>query len=247
MPAAVATSIRLLETDPDLADGLNPEHAEAATRALMAPLVPLPWRTQREGWGPEDPAGHFGLLIVEGLLLREIELLGTHSAELLAQGDLLRPWDADGEEELPVRATVLWTALEPVMVAVLDADFVRRAASWPTVIAALARRAVIRAKFTALNDAITNVKRVDTRLLLLFWHLAERWGRVGVDTISIPLPLTHETLAKIVGAARPSVSTALGALAERDLLRREEGVWQLSRDAERAFGSTSSPSQQPAE
>jgi len=237
-----ATSTRLLEIDPDLADGLDPDQAEAATRTLVAPLVTLPWRTQRDGWGPEDPVGHFGLVIVEGLLLREVELLGTHSAELLAHGDLLRPWDADGEEELPVPANGLWTVLEPVTVAVLDADFVRQAVAWPTVIAALARRAVIRAKFMALNDAITNVNRVDTRLLLLFWHLAERWGKVGVDWIAIPLPLTHDTLAKLVGAARPSVSTALSSLAERGLLCREDGIWRLSRDAEKAFGSTSSAS-----
>ena len=94
----------------------------------------------------------------------------------------------------------------------------------------------------ALNDAITNVNGVDTRLLLLFWHLAGRWGKVNPDTIAIPLPLTHGTLAKLVGAARPTVSTALGTLAERELLRRDDGVWHLSRDVEKAFGSTCSAS-----
>lgn len=238
-----AGSVRVLDVDPDLAEGLDATQTAAATRALVAPRISLPWRTQREGWGPADPAGHFGLLIVEGLLLREVELFGIHSAELLAHGDVLRPWDADGEEDLPVPAVVRWTALEPVTVAVLDEPFVRQLGSWPPVVSALARRTVLRAKFMALNDAITNVKRVDVRLLLLFWHLAERWGKVGVETIAMPLPLTHETLAKLVGAARPSVSTALGGLADRELLNRDDGVWHLSRDTENAFGSVTSPSQ----
>ena len=73
---------------------------------------------------------------------------------------------------------------------------------------------------------------------MLFWHLADRWGRVGPDTISVPLPLTHDTLAKLVGAARPSVTTALGSLSDRELLHRHSGVWRLSRDARKAFGET---------
>lgn len=229
--------VRILEVEPDLAAGLSEEESAAARSELVAPCVSLGWTTQRDVWGPSDPAGHLGLMVIEGILLREVRLLGTPSAELLAHGDILRPWDADGEQDLPVPASVCWTALEPLSVAVLDANFVRRAASWPHVISALIGRTVVRAKFMALNDAITNVRRVDTRLLLLFWHLAGRWGTVRPETIAVSLPLTHEILATLVGAARPSVTTALTSLAERGLLRRDDGVWQLSRDVERSFGS----------
>jgi CRP/FNR family transcriptional regulator, cyclic AMP receptor protein len=228
--------IRVLEADPDLGMGLTPADAAAAMDQLLAPSVSLDWDAHPHGWGPGDASGHFGLLVVEGLLLREVRLLGTASAELLGQGDLLRPWDVDGELDLPVPAEIWWTALEPVTVAVLDSDFVRRAASWPDVLSALAGRAVVRAKSMALHDAITNLKHVEVRLLVLFWHLAERWGRVGADSIALPLPLTHDTLAKLVGAARPSVTTALGALSERGLVSRDAGVWRLSRDTHKAFG-----------
>jgi len=245
MANAGARRIRVLEADPDLATGLDPAQTVAAERALVVPLVTVDWRTQAEGWGPRDPAGYLGLLVVEGLILREVELLGIHSAELLGFGDLLRPWDADGEEELPVPAHVTWRVLEPVSLAALDPVFVRLAASWPVVLSALARRAVLRAKFMALNDAITNVNRVDTRLLLLFWHLAERWGKVGLDSVLVPLPLSHKTLGKLIGAARPSVTTALSALADRDLLLREEGGWLLSRDVEQAFGPMAATREAP--
>ena len=236
--ATEKSAIRVLEADPDLATGLGATETAAATGELVAPRVSLGWKSHGPGWGPPDPSGHFGLLVVNGLLLREVRLLGTSSAELLGQGDILRPWDIDGELNLPVPADICWTALEPVAVAVLDANFVRRVAPWPEVLSGLARRAVIRAKSMALNDAITNLKRVEVRLLVLFWHLADRWGRVGPDTISVPLPLTHDTLAKLVGAARPSVTTALGSLSDRELLHRHSGVWRLSRDARKAFGET---------
>ncbi len=238
--AGTAQRIKVLEADPDLGEELDPDARTEARAVLTAPCVSLEWKFRQEGWGPADPAGHFALLVVEGLLLREVRLLGTASAELLAHGDVLRPWDADGELNLPVPTEITWTALEPVSVAVLDSEFLRRAAAWPEVLSALARRAVIRAKSSALNDAMTNLKLVEVRLLVLFWHLADRWGRVGVDTITLALPLTHETLAKLVGAARPSVTTALGALAERDLLYRDAGLWRLSRDAQKAFGDNSS-------
>ena len=57
--------------------------------------------------------------------------------------------------------------------------------------------------------------RVERRLKALFWHLAERWGRVSGDGVIVPLALTHRILGQLVGARRPTVSTALSELAER--------------------------------
>jgi CRP/FNR family transcriptional regulator, cyclic AMP receptor protein len=126
--------------------------------------------------------------------------------------------------------------LAPVEVAILSAGFMRRASRWPDVLARLTGRAVRRAKGLALHDAMTNLKHVETRLLVQFWHLAERWGRVRPETIFIPVPLTHEMLAKLVGATRPSVTTALGRLAVRGLLTREPGRgWILRQDAGEAL------------
>jgi hypothetical protein len=72
------------------------------------------------------------------------------------------------------------------------------------------------------------VKHVEGRLLVQFWQLAERWGHMDRDGIAVSSPLTHELLAKLVGAARPSVTTALGRLAERGLLLRSGDVRRLS-------------------
>jgi CRP/FNR family cyclic AMP-dependent transcriptional regulator len=68
-------------------------------------------------------------------------------------------------------------------------------------------------------------------LKALFWHLAERWGRVSGDGVVVPLALTHRILGQLVGARRPTVSTALSELAERgELVRRSDGSWLLRGD-----------------
>ncbi|MGH2780626.1 MAG: hypothetical protein ACRDL4_15375, partial [Thermoleophilaceae bacterium] len=191
-------SLRVLEADPDLGLDLDPEGFQTAARELAAPVMELDWTTRTGAWGPPEPKGHLGMLMTSGLLLREVSLLGTFSAEVLGPGDLLRPWDVDGGYALPVRTEASWTVLTPCQVTLLGPDFLRRAAAWPDVLARLTGRSVQRSRGLALHDAITNLKHVDTRLLVLFWHLAERWGRVGPDAIAIAVPLTHEMLARLV-------------------------------------------------
>jgi Crp-like helix-turn-helix domain len=56
--------------------------------------------------------------------------------------------------------------------------------------------------------------------MALFWHLAERWGRVSGNGVLVPLALTHRILGQLVGARRPTVSTALRELANREQLIR---------------------------
>jgi hypothetical protein len=47
----------------------------------------------------------------------------------------------------------------------------------------------------------------------------------------VPLALTHRILGQLVGARRPTVSTALSELAERqELVRRGDGSWLLRGD-----------------
>jgi DNA-binding IclR family transcriptional regulator len=69
-------------------------------------------------------------------------------------------------------------------------------------------------------------------LLVLLWHLADRFGKVTPEGTHVPLPLSHSDLAELVGAARPSVSVALKQLAEDGLVWRHssDGSWMLSRE-----------------
>ena len=72
-----------------------------------------------------------------------------------------------------------------------------------------------RAQRLAITQAISQLNRVDRRLLALFWHLAERWGRVASDGIAVPLVLSHRLIGELVGARRPTVSTALARAGPR--------------------------------
>jgi len=51
---------------------------------------------------------------------------------------------------------------------------------------------------------------------------------VHPDGIVVPLPLGHQRLADLVGAHRPSVTTAMGSLVRAaKISRRENGDWVL--------------------
>ena len=90
-------------------------------------------------------------------------------------------------------------------------------------------RAVRRSHWLALQLAIADLRRVEDRLVLFFWHFADRWGRVGPDGVTVPLPVTHEVLAQLVCAQRPTVTSALKRLSDDGTLtRRRDRTWLLS-------------------
>jgi hypothetical protein len=225
-----AEAIRLLEADPDLGALLSPGRKAEAERELVV-------RTHRLPVGPWDvtrltgaSADHVGLLILDGVLARELVVADHVSAELLGPGDLVRPWQATTRASLlPVDA--IWSVLSTMTVAVLDRRFAAEAARYPEITSALFDRLSERSVRLATTQAISQLTRVDRRLKALFWHLAERWGRVSGDGVVVPLALTHRILGQLVGARRPTVSTALSELAERgELVRRPDGSWLLRGD-----------------
>jgi CRP/FNR family transcriptional regulator, cyclic AMP receptor protein len=227
MPDAGNGSVQLLEADPELARGLDPRRVREVSQRLFARSLDVP----RGPWNPERLLARggqpIGLLVLDGLLVREA-VVGDHPcAELLGPGDLLRAWeDRDAEVLLP--RTVEWSALNPVKLAVIDQGLAVRAAQWPEIFASLVERAARRAERLVVMQAIAHLTRVDDRLLALLWCLAERWGRVSPDGVVVALRLPHRTLAGMVGARRPSVTTALGQLMARKLIeRRPDGGWLL--------------------
>ena len=218
-------SVQLLDVDPDLAHDLDPRRAREAAQRLYARVTDI----QRGRWAPETAAGNqpIALLVLEGLLLREATVGDHPAAELLGPGDVVRAWDDEEQDELLPR-TIGWTALAPTRVAVIDRGLAVRAAQWPEVFAALLDRAARRAERLVVLQAIAHLTRVDDRLLALMWCLAERWGRVVPDGVVVSLRLSHRTLAGMVGARRPSVTTALGQLLARgEIERRDDGEWVL--------------------
>ena len=227
MPDGGNGSIQLLEADPELARGLDPRRIREMSPRLFARAVDIP----RGPWNPGRTlmtgSNLIGLLVLHGLLVREATVGDHPSAELLGPGDLLRAWeDRDAEVLLP--RSVRWSALTNARVAVIDHALAVRAAQWPEIFAQLVERAARRAERLVVMQAIGHLTRVDDRLLALLWCLAERWGRVVPDGVLVNLRLPHRTLAGMVGARRPSVTTALGQLMARGAIeRRADGGWIL--------------------
>jgi hypothetical protein len=101
-------------------------------------------------------------------------------------------------------------------------------ARWPVLPAALVALATERARRQAAFQAICHHVRIGARIVGLLWQLADRFGRVMPAAAVVPLGLTRETIAALIGAQRPSVTTALGSLRERHVVeRRPDGAWVL--------------------
>jgi CRP-like cAMP-binding protein len=219
--------IRLLEARPDLRQGLDAEQAAAATARVVARTVQL-----RAGdWSPTSVNSEkLALLVLEGILSRTVTLAGRTVVELLGDEDLVQPWDHQ-LEPTSVPAEVTWTAIRPTRLAVLDAGFAARIGPWPAIAASLLSRAVGRSRWLVRHLAILDQPRLDVRLVLLFWELADRWGTVASDGVSVPLPLTHQMIGRIIRAQRPSVTAALKELREHGFLCREpDGTWVIHGD-----------------
>ena len=222
---APAYVCHILSEDPALAESIPDAHRQQAVDECIARAVhlsPGSWR----GGGASVIRDGIGLLVLEGLLIRRVGIDGRSGAELLGEGDLLRPWQGqDVPPTLP--RTTGWRVLEPTRVAVLDMPAARRLARFPELTGRLVGRALERSRNLAVNMAIVHQPRVDIRLHMLFWELADRWGHVRSDGVSVPLHLTHEVLADLVAARRPTVTSALSELSDRGLVRMVDTSWLL--------------------
>ena len=225
-PAHPAGRIALLDVDPDLAGRASPAEIAAIRDKLTAPVYRLPSGTmpvpsRRSG------AGHLGYLVLKGLLLYEVSACGRATAELLGVGDLVRPWARDPLGTLA--STARWVVLDQVLLADLGLVNNSRLADSRDIVESLVLRCSERAEAVAIQRSITAHVRVDLRVLAYLWHLADRFGVVVPGAVKLDIPLTHAVLARLVGARRPTVTTALIGLG---YLRREWRAFVLVGDAD---------------
>jgi CRP-like cAMP-binding protein len=217
--------VRVFDAHPSLLHGVQPEVAERLRRQVVTDLLivatgmPLPSLPSVEG--------AFGLLVLDGTLLRRVTLAGRSSVELFGPGDVLRPWQDEGRlASLPTLTA--WRALEPTRLAVLDRAFMESVQRFPAIADELASRALERSHLLLARLAIAQMPRLDRRLLTLFWYLADRFGRVQASGVTIPVPISHSVLAELVCAQRPSVTVALRQLLDRgEVERLPSGGWAL--------------------
>lgn len=216
----------LLEEDPDLVDYLDPQLRAAARRRVVAPVHGLrrgPWEPCQECVAPDV----MGLLMLEGLLVRRVEIEGRRAAELVGAGDFICPRHERQAVDSTLPALVTWVVLEPVRAALIDPSVQASLRALPGVLNELFGRAVKRAGAVTSQRASTRLPKLDTRLQWLLWQLADRWGRRSADGVRLPLPLTHELLSDLACANRSAVSRALGRLCDAGLISKPNGCWTL--------------------
>ena len=221
VPANVASTASLLELDSELGRDLDPGGRTAARRALIVRTIAL----QRGTWCDDLQSERLtALLIAEGAVIRRVFAGRARSAEVLAPGDLVRPWQEDPASFVESE----YLALKPTVVAVLDRHARDALGRWPALIEALIERGIRRARSLGTQAALDNCVRIERRVLLCLWHLAERCGTKTEAGIVVPIPLTHQHLADMVRAQRPSVTTALSRLGESGTVTRtHDGGWIL--------------------
>lgn len=224
----------ILEEEPDLAEGLSPEDRRAAIRAFRAPVITV----GRPRWEPPeyDPERTYGLLVLSGLLGRRVKVGPAAGMELLSCGDILRPWDEPTLWGM-IPPELDWRVFRPTRLAVLDERITALIGRRPELVVNFSGRLLRRARSVAYLMAISHQTRVEDKLLATLWHLASNWGRVTTEGVSIPFRLTHEVLGEILGAQRPSVTTALRRLqAAGQVKRGRDGGYVLLEDPSRIPG-----------
>src|SRR3954451_9769308 len=136
----------LLRLDPDLGQLLSDQRRQAAEEQVtvrVASIAPGVWAPGKL-CAPRR-ASNVGLLILDGVVVRETSLLESPSAELFGPGDILRTWSADAASQ-PLRVALEWRALERTSVAVMDGATALALRTFPEIMAVVLDRLNARAE-----------------------------------------------------------------------------------------------------
>jgi CRP-like cAMP-binding protein len=224
-----AGTVHLLDYLPELAADLEDEEAGAARRALRLPAIALSSGRCEMRACEADPrivGTPFGLVVIHGLLLREVTLAGRTSTSLYGPVEVL---DLRSDPGSPLMTVGSIVCPDEAVVAVLDDRVLATMRRWPHIIARLFALTMRQLERSDIRTAVGKLERVEDRLLSFFWLLAERFGRRGPDGASIDMSLTHEAIGRLIGARRSTVSLGLRALYEDGMLTRlEDGGWLLA-------------------
>src|SRR3954464_6935578 len=148
--------VRLLDVDPDLGLLLNDARRDQAERELVVRTHKLPvgpWDVSRLAGATAD---HVGLLIIDGILSRELVVADHVSAELLGPGDLVRPWQPSSRTGLlPVDA--VWIRDAPLPGGGPAPPFAPEITRHPQITAALFDRLSERSLRLATTQAISQL------------------------------------------------------------------------------------------
>lgn len=192
------------------------ERGRVVSYDLPRGTVEFDWLSRVRGWG---------LIVLDGFLTRQVRLGDRATTELVGRGDVIRPWEPE-VGPVPMQAT--WRAVAPSQIGVLDSRFMDALAGFPEVTALLSARIFSRARRGSVSQLLARLPWTEGRILVLFWHLAEQWGRALPDgDVLLPVSLTHVEVGEMVGAGRPTTTMALNHLIKTGALSRHAEGWVL--------------------
>lgn len=217
--------VNLLDVAPDLGSNLSETAFEQARQAIRIRVFRVP----KGPWEPPQiDHGSTGLLLLDGLMVRTLRLGPVSSAEVVGPTDIVRPWETDLIPSV-LPSTAEWRVLHEARVGLIDGRATALIGRWPELSAAINGRMLRRTRSLAFMMAAQQFVRVEDRLLAALWHLASMWGRVTPTGTVVPFRLTHEMLGNIIGARRPTTTTAIRSLTSRGRLFRNENRYYVLR------------------
>jgi CRP/FNR family cyclic AMP-dependent transcriptional regulator len=215
-------TVRLFEVEPDFERFVAEDDREQLSR-LRVPVLEL-GRGPCALRGALAERGAFGAVVLEGLLIQRLRVGHRSTMYLEGPGDLVGRLGARPSALAVDRGT---SAIDGTRLALLGREVLLAIQRYPTLAAGLHTRGAEQVERLAMQLAICQLPRVDDRLLVLLWWLAESWGRVTAAGTVLPLAMTHDVLGALVGARRPTVTLALGELSERGAIARQDQGWLL--------------------
>lgn len=214
--------VQLFHADADLLSGVPSEK-----RSRLADVVTVPMRSFPAGrlrTKEMSPPVEWGALVIEGFVVVEISVGGQRTTAVVGPGDLLRPWEEPGAALFDRRR---WRALTNVKLAILGGEFGQAVRAWPQIASRLTARLNQRAES---NIHLASIRRLEVkeRIVHMLWHIGHRWGNPRDGHCELPLPMTHELIADIVGASRAKATSAINRLEGRGEITRAAGKrWHL--------------------
>jgi CRP/FNR family transcriptional regulator, cyclic AMP receptor protein len=221
-PPCPGARVRLRELDPDFLRFVDEDERKRAGDLL------LPGVEVEEG--PFDPhvllsePDAFCGVVISGMVNRRMNLNAHAALRVLGPGAIISAVDSSASDLV---TSSEWVAMGRVRLAMVGAQFMRAASRWPELQRNLMLRFADQNEQLATQLALCQLPRVQDRLLGMLWLLAESWGKVTSAGTVLPLHYTHEALGAMVGARRPTVTLALGELADRGAVIQREGGWLL--------------------
>lgn len=222
-PTAPSDRVSVLEAAPDLASFLTVDE-RSQLEQVSVPVVAMSSQGSLAVEELLERRAAFAAIVLEGLVLHHLASGGNPGLRIIGPGDTIMAPLSTGPTFL---GSSRYVARSSARLAILGDEFVVAAQRAPHVVVGLQAGAAEQMERLSMQLVICQLPRVADRVLSMLWLLAESFGRVTPAGTTLPLSLTHEVVGALVGARRPTVTLALGELADRGALVHQDLGWLL--------------------